>query len=396
MLDKSKVEQFITAAMKYLGDDYSIHYRLEPGRSDCSSIIEKALSAIKLNDYPGRTISTKGIRDGDSRFTEIPMKDAQRGDILWWQKPNTDKYQGHVAILLGDGKVLEAIYTGVSIQKSNRLNYQKAYRIKTLMKGGNMTKKIMLDPGHYEGYNRFNGGSEGSNNWEVCIDLKKELERFGFIVGLSKPSIGANPSLEARGRAGQGYDLLLSIHSNAGGGSGVEVFDDTNPKYSNKKLADAICKAIATSLNLPNRGVKYRKNNSGSNYYGVLRNQYAKSGMIVELFFHDSQKDLDAFKANRDLMIKNIATAVANHYGLTSNRPVPPTPTQAKKKVIENVEVFVNGKPFPQRGYIVDGVTYVDIKGKDGKVTGREVREYFEKGFGAEVTWDGKSVHVRY
>ena len=167
------------------------------------------------------------------------------------------------------------------------------------MKGGNMSKKIMLDPGHYEGYNRFNGGSEGTNNWEVCMDLKKELERFGLQVGITKNSVGANPSLEARGRAGQGYDLLLSIHSNAGGGSGVEVFDDTNPKYSNKKLADAICKAIATSLNLPNRGVKYRKNNSGSNYYGVLRNQYAKSGMIVELFFHDNQKDLDAFKANK-------------------------------------------------------------------------------------------------
>src|SRR5699024_7369738 len=80
--------------------------------------------------------------------------------------------------------------------------------------------KIMLDPGHGAGskHNRgFIGGNEGDSNWAYHLILKEELERRGFIVGTTRPRKTDDPSLAARGQAGRGYDLLLSLHTNATG-----------------------------------------------------------------------------------------------------------------------------------------------------------------------------------
>lgn len=136
MLDNKKVERFIAACMKYEGDLYSQPKRMVPGFSDCSSIPYKALKAIGLLDesQTTRTISTKFMRDGDSRMYQIPMGDLQRGDLLWWQKPGTtDKnYYGHTGVYLGNGKVLEAIKPRAKITSIKRLDWQRVYRIKAL------------------------------------------------------------------------------------------------------------------------------------------------------------------------------------------------------------------------------------------------------------------------
>lgn len=135
-LDKVKANLFINSAMKYLGDRYDMARRLEWGYSDCSSLIWKGLKDIGLLDesQTKRTVSTKYMRDGDPRFRRIDLKDAQRGDILWYQRPGTNdsNYFGHVAIILDDKQVLEAIKPRVAITSRNRIKYQRAYRIKAL------------------------------------------------------------------------------------------------------------------------------------------------------------------------------------------------------------------------------------------------------------------------
>lgn len=134
MLDKNKVEKFIKAAMVYEGDLYSQPKRMEKGYSDCSSIPYKALRDTGLLDLSQtqRTISTKFMRDGDPRMYKIPMTKLERGDLLWWQKPNIDYYYGHTGIYLGDGKVLEAIKPRAKVTSIKRLGWQRAYRIKAL------------------------------------------------------------------------------------------------------------------------------------------------------------------------------------------------------------------------------------------------------------------------
>jgi cell wall-associated NlpC family hydrolase len=132
-LDNVKVEKFITAAMKYKGDKYSQPKRLQKGFSDCSSLIQKALNDINLNTRKDVTVTTHrmGI-EGDSRFRQIPKSQIQRGDVLWGGGYVNGRWEGHVAIYLGDGKTLEArVREGVDYNK-DRPYFTRAYRIKAL------------------------------------------------------------------------------------------------------------------------------------------------------------------------------------------------------------------------------------------------------------------------
>ena len=144
MLDKNKVEKFINAAMKYEGDLYSQAKRMQKGYSDCSSIPYKALRDTGMLDLSQtqRTISTKFMRDGDPRMYQIAMEDLERGDLVWWQKPNISYYYGHTGIYLGNGKVLEAIKPRAKVTSINRLPWQRAYRIKALEGKGEVKKTV--------------------------------------------------------------------------------------------------------------------------------------------------------------------------------------------------------------------------------------------------------------
>lgn len=183
--------------------------------------------------------------------------------------------------------------------------------------------KIMLDPGHGAGskHNRgFIGGNEGDSNWAYHLILKEELERRGFIVGTTRPRKTDDPSLAARGQAGRGYDLLLSLHTNATGtknlASGAEIYDDVNPRYSNKTLALKLGNAIARSQGIRMRGVFYRKLDNSTNWYGVLRNNEAKNGFLVEHCFHDNPTEIRNYVRNYRKVAVASANALAEYYGM--------------------------------------------------------------------------------
>ena len=187
--------------------------------------------------------------------------------------------------------------------------------------------KIMLDPGHGAGKSHNRGfktvkgfeeySNEGDANFIFCNKhLKPALEKVGFTVGMTRNKITDNPTIANRGKMAKGYDILLSSHTNAGAGSGVEVWDSTNPKESIKPLTDLICTTTSKALGIPNRGTKYRKQSNGSNYYGVLRNGLAKHNFIVEWCFHDNQSDVTSYVNNMELLANNVAKAMADYYKL--------------------------------------------------------------------------------
>ena len=213
----------------------------------------------------------------------------------------------------------------------------------------------MLDPGHGGGPAPNRGFkqvdnlpycNEGDCNYIYARDfLKPALERYGFKVDMTRSDIWQNPSLKTRGFMARNYDLLLSVHSNAAGGNvrGVEVWDSTNPKESCKALGDKICAYVSNALGTPNRGTKYRKNNAGSNYYGILRLGYAKKNMIVEHVFHDNLQDATVYRKNLDKTASAVAKAIAEFYGLTE-----------KTGEIKNPPVELNEEKFIQS--IVDSL----------------------------------------
>ena len=206
-----------------------------------------------------------------------------------------------------------------------------------------MKRKIVLDAGHGEG-KAFNRGSiignEGDNNFKMANILKDELEKKGFEVTLTRNKSSDNPTLAERGKAGKGHDLLLSLHTNAGGGSGIEIWDDVNPKYSNKALAESICEEVSKLLNIKNRGVKYRRTEKGNNYYGVLANGQANSNMIIEWVFHDNRDEVQKYVEKMKEIAAVTAKVIAEHYNVTEAKPIK-TANNAKSKYYEKSKLKI-------------------------------------------------------
>lgn len=181
--------------------------------------------------------------------------------------------------------------------------------------------KIILAAGHGAGKAHNRGGlyfNEGDNNYYYSLVLKKELETYENVkVDLVRKNINDNPTLVQRSAMGQGYDLYLSIHSNAASPEvrGTEVWDSV--ERPNRQLARMICDVTAELFNHRNRGVKYREGSqSGFNYYGELRFNQAKSAMIVENGFHTNKDDCLFFKNNHKQLAVAQARAIASFYGL--------------------------------------------------------------------------------
>lgn len=216
--------------------------------------------------------------------------------------------------------------------------------------------KILLDPGHGAGatHNRgfvqipgFNFCNEGDCNYIYSLKLKKELESYGFIVDTTRKDRYQNPGLTERGRMAKGYDLFISLHSNAAGGgaTGTEIWDSTNPKESIKDLTDKLCVAISKAIGTNNRGTKYRKNKNGSNFYGVLRHGLAKHNFIIEHAFHDNYGDCKKYVDNLDKIAIVTAKTLAEYFGLSKSENITKTPILNKPTAsLEQMRVWAKSK----------------------------------------------------
>lgn len=121
-------------------------------------------------------------------------------------------------------------------------------------------------------------------------------------------------------------DYFISIHFNASGGNGVEVYT-----YEGRQFQDAldVCKNIS-ALGFINRGVK-----SGSGLY-VVRKTTAKS-LLIECCFVDSED------ANRYLQVGTNAMATAIVEGITGKKVTPKFPLPLKMKYDSPAVRILNG-----------------------------------------------------
>lgn len=93
-------------------------------------------------------------------------------------------------------------------------------------------------------------------------------------------------------------DLYVSIHFNAGGGKGCEVYTWKGEKV---KQAVNVCENLSRE-GFRNRGVK-----NGSNFY-VIRNT-TMTAILIEVCFVDSKTDFDLYKK---IGVAKIAKAIAD------------------------------------------------------------------------------------
>ena len=141
-------------------------------------------------------------------------------------------------------------------------------------------------------------------------------------------------------------DLDISLHLNAGGGTGVEVWI-----YSDKvrSQAERICAEVSKALGIANRGVKY----SQSLY--VLKHT-ASPAVLVECCFVDNQTDHDRWDANKcaDAIYKGIT-------GAASQKPSKPG-LNGKEALVAQGQTHINNTMY-------EGMENIGVDGDKGSET---------------------------
>lgn len=126
-------------------------------------------------------------------------------------------------------------------------------------------------------------------NLSIALACRDELVRHGVSVKMSRTKDEDDPlSEEIRECNAYSPDLAVSIHNNAGGGDGAEAFYH-HGGGKGKVLAENILHEIVR-MGQNSRGAKTRKNASGNDYYGFIRETSCPS-VIVECAFVDNATD---------------------------------------------------------------------------------------------------------
>lgn len=222
--------------------------------------------------------------------------------------------------------------------------------------GGTMKEvKIMLDAGHYGKYNRSPAVPayyESDFTFKFTNMLKAALEGYSFKVGTTRADQAKDLGLTDRGKAAAGYDLFISIHSNAVG-SGVNnsvdypvaitmVNDDkVSIDEESKAVGEILAQVVAAAMGTSQAARTYTKlsaNDRDGNgikddeYYGVLHGAklVRVPGIILEHSFHTNAKAAAwlLVDSNLQAMAAAEAAALANYYGMRKQESQEPEQPQ--------------------------------------------------------------------
>ena len=161
-----------------------------------------------------------------------------------------------------------------------------------------------------------NGVKEKDLNLSIAKACRDLLVKHGVEVRMSRTKDENDPlSDEIRECNAYKPDLAVSIHNNAGGGDGAEVFH-SHIGGKGKVLAENILAEIV-KVGQNSRGAKTRKNASGNDYYGFIRETSAPA-VIVECAFVDNAQDVKiiASEAQRKAIGEAVAKGVLKTAGV--------------------------------------------------------------------------------
>ena len=224
--------------------------------------------------------------------------------------------------------------------------------------------KILIDAGHYSGYNVspvHKQYKEGDRMWQLSQYLIAELKAYGFTVGSTKASINAYPkdakgndAVDKRGEMAKGYDLMLSLHSNACETESVNravIIHSMSGKAS--AIAARLGECVKSTMGVSSYQVAQRdyntgayyydgKAHSGKDWYGVIRGAASQGVqcLIIEHGFHTNTGVAKWLMSDANLqkLAKAEAKALADHYGV--KKPTATTGTQTTTSgVIYRVQV---------------------------------------------------------
>ena len=193
---------------------------------------------------------------------------------------------------------------------------------------------IAVDMGHCPKSTGANGYlNELTEDRKIGKALITELKGRGHKVIDVTPADSAAESLTGRANRANaaGVDLFVSVHLNAGKGTGTEVL--TTSTSGAKEMAARVSATVAKALGLRDRG---RKNRDNVTVIKVT----SMPAMLVEVCFVDTEQDAEAYKK---LGAEGVALAIANGIDDTSATK-PSTITTVVNKVVETVKPAASNK----------------------------------------------------
>jgi N-acetylmuramoyl-L-alanine amidase len=129
-----------------------------------------------------------------------------------------------------------------------------------------MAKVLVLDAGHglnTSGKQTMNGSKGVIKEWtlnnNVCNKIQAILKDYDVTIHRTDDTTGKTDiSLSERVKRCNNYKphLFVSIHHNAGGGVGTEVYWHTKGTAEDKKVAGIVAPKLASKCGMRNRGVK--------------------------------------------------------------------------------------------------------------------------------------------
>lgn len=238
--------------------------------------------------------------------------------------------------------------------------------------------KVYLDPGH--------GGTdpgavkyitESKANLQIAKGCRDYLEKNGVTVKMSRTG-DTSKNINTRASEANSWDadICVSIHNNAGGGDGFEVFHSIVGGKS-KDLAKDI-ETRVKELGQNSRGLKTRKNAQGKDYFGMIRIP-TMPAVICECAFVDNKTDVKIVDTASEQTAFGVAIAkgILDYFGIKANAKQDDSSKSGYLvKVTASALNIRNGAgtEFKRVGVIRDkGVyTIVETKGNWGKLKSGE------------------------
>ena len=221
--------------------------------------------------------------------------------------------------------------------------------------------KILIDAGHYSRYNRspaYQAYYEGDQMWKLSQYLTTALKEYGFTVGSTKTTINGYPKssgkddVYARGQMAKGYDLMLSLHSNACGTEAVDRAVIIHPMSGKSaELAKKLGSCVKSTMGVSSYQIAQRDYNTGAfyydgkahngkDYYGVIRGAVAQGVpcIIIEHGFHTNTAVAKWLMPDVNLkkLAEAEAKALAEHFGVKKQTATASTYSTAEIEAAKN------------------------------------------------------------
>ncbi|WP_216828626.1 N-acetylmuramoyl-L-alanine amidase [Alkalihalobacterium elongatum] len=191
--------------------------------------------------------------------------------------------------------------------------------------------KIFIDPGHGgdDAGAEANGLAEKDLVLTISLEMQALLNRYENVeVQLSREKdISVSLSVRAQMANDWDADYFISVHVNAGGGSGFESYIHTSKASETVNRRDTMHQVIVNTLNVTDRGKKEAN-------FAVLR-ETAMPAILTENLFVDNESEAE--KLSNSSFLTEIAQAHVN--GLVELFDLEETENNNTEDVLYTVQV---------------------------------------------------------